>query len=203
MKLVLVKTGNGELPRKTQPPLSPFVKGDNAGLNLQHSYYLKFVKKYFLLIILRMEKDIPLKSTYIRLLGYLRPYRHKVVIILILSAISSYIAVLPTQIVGVAVDEIKIADKYLKNTQNNNSDKIFTDKPQSNGHTNTIPISKPLTTFSQYIHKHWFESYNSTFITLIFLAAIFIFMHAANSGIMLFHGFITTELGQRLDRKST
>ena len=117
---------------------------------------------------------------------------------MILSAISSYIAVLPIQILGVAVDEIKIADKYLKNTQNNNSDKIFADKPQSNGHTNTIPISKPLTTFSQYIHKHWFESYNSTFITLIFLAAIFIFMHAANSGIMLFHGFITTELGQRL-----
>ena len=138
------------------------------------------------------------KNTYIRLLEYLKPYWRKAIIILILSAISSYIAVLPTQIVGVAVDEIKIADKYLKNTQNNNSDKIFADKPQSNGHTNTIPISKPLTTFSQYIHKHWFESYNSTFITLIFLAAIFIFMHAANSGIMLFHGFITTELGQRL-----
>ena len=64
-----------------------------------------------------MEKDIPSKSTYIRLLGYLRPYRHKVVIILILSAISAYIAVLPTQILGIAVDEIKIADKYLKNTQ--------------------------------------------------------------------------------------
>ena len=138
------------------------------------------------------------KNTYIRLLEYLKPYWRKAIIILILSAIGSYIAVLPTQIVGVAVDEIKIADKYLKNTQNNNSDKIFADKPQSNGHTNTIPISKPLTTFSQYIHKHWFESYNSTFITLIFLAAIFIFMHAANSGIMLFHGFITTELGQRL-----
>lgn len=133
------------------------------------------------------------KNTYIRLLGYLKSYWRKAIIILILSAISSYIAVLPTQILGVAVDEIKIADKYLKNTQNNNSD-----KPQSNGHTNTIPISKPLTTFSQYIHKHWFESYNSTFITLIFLAATFIFMHAANSGIMLFHGFITTELGQRL-----
>lgn len=138
------------------------------------------------------------KNTYIRLLGYLKSYWRKAIIILILSAISSYIAVLPIQILGVAVDEIKIADKYLKNTQNNNSDKIFADKPQSNGHTNTIPISKPLTTFSQYIHKHWFESYNSTFITLIFLAAIFIFMHAANSGIMLFHGFITTELGQRL-----
>jgi len=24
------------LPRKTQPPLSPFVKGDNAGLNRSH-----------------------------------------------------------------------------------------------------------------------------------------------------------------------
>ena len=44
------------------------------------------------------------KNTYIRLLGYLKSYWRKAIIILILSAISSYIAVLPTQIVGVAVD---------------------------------------------------------------------------------------------------
>jgi len=35
-KIPLRLGGKGvvKLPRKTQPPLSPFVKGDNAGLNL-------------------------------------------------------------------------------------------------------------------------------------------------------------------------
>ena len=64
-----------------------------------------------------MKKDISSKNTYIRLLGYLRPYWHKSVVILILSAVSAYIAVLPTQILGIAVDEIKIADKYVKKEQ--------------------------------------------------------------------------------------
>ena len=144
-----------------------------------------------------MSKTNP-KNTYIRLLEYLKPYRYKVIIILTLSLITSYIAVLPTQILGIAVDEIKIADKYLKNTYNNSSEKLSDDKQQQNGLKNTIPISKPLTNISHYIHKHWLESYNSIFVTLIFLATVFIFMHAVNSGIMLFHGFITTELGQRL-----
>ncbi|MDE1889919.1 MAG: ABC transporter ATP-binding protein [Planctomycetota bacterium] len=138
------------------------------------------------------------KNTYVRLLGYLRPYWHKSVIILILSAISAYIAVLPTQILGIAVDEIRIADKYLKNTQANWSDEMSPDKTQSHKQKSPIPLSKPLVSASHYIHKHWFESYNATIVTLAFLAASFILMHIANSGITVTHGFFTSELGQRL-----
>src|SRR3972149_9252053 len=144
------------------------------------------------------QKDIPSKSTYIRLLGYLRPYWHKSVIILILSAISAYIAVLPTQILGIAVDEIKIADKYLKNTQADRHDVTLPNKTHAYEQKSAIPLSKPLLTVSHYIHAHWFKSYNTTIVTLLFLAVSFIFMHAASGGIMLVHGFITSELGQRL-----
>jgi len=114
------------------------------------------------------QKDIPSKSTYIRLLGYLRPYWHRSVIILILSAISAYIAVLPTQILGIAVDEIKIADKYLKNTQSELHSETSTIKTHAYEQKNSIPLSKPLLTASRYIHTHWFESYNSTIVTLLF-----------------------------------
>ncbi len=138
------------------------------------------------------------KNTYVRLLDYQRPYWHKSVIILILSAISAYIAVLPTQILGIAVDEIKIADKYLKNPQANWSDEIPPNKTQSHKQKSPIPLSKPLVSASHYIHKHWFENYNATIITLAFLAASFILMHIANSGITVTHGFLTSELGQRL-----
>ncbi|HHT9114961.1 MAG: ABC transporter ATP-binding protein [Planctomycetes bacterium] len=145
-----------------------------------------------------MKKDNPSKSTYIRLLGYLKPYWHKSIIILILSALGAYIAVLPTQILGIAVDEIKIADKYLKNTQTDRHDAILPNKTHAHEQKSAIPLSKPLLTVSQYIHTHWFKSYNATIVTLLFLAMSFIFMHAASGGIMLVHGFITSELGQRL-----
>lgn len=145
-----------------------------------------------------MKKDISSKNTYIRLLGYLRPYWHKSVVILILSAVSAYIAVLPTQILGIAVDEIKIVDEYLKKTQTKLSEGKPSGTTQSLEQRNPIPISKPLLAASHYIHTHWFESYNSIVVTLAFLAASFILMHIFHTGIMLVHGFITSELGQRL-----
>lgn len=138
------------------------------------------------------------KNTYIRLLGYLKPYWHKSAIILILSAVTAYIAVLPTQILGIAVDEIKIADKYMKKPQANLSEEKPFNKTYFPEQKNPIPLSKPLVTASHYIHKHWFEDYNPTIVMLVFLAVSFILMHAFNSGITLAHGFITSELGQRL-----
>ncbi|MBM4065933.1 MAG: hypothetical protein FJ266_09885, partial [Planctomycetes bacterium] len=86
------------------------------------------------------QKDTPSKSTYIRLLGYLKPYWHKSLIILILSAISAYIAVLPTQILGIAVDEIKIADKYLKNTQTELHEEILPNKTHAHEQKSAIPL---------------------------------------------------------------
>jgi len=145
-----------------------------------------------------MKKNIPSKSTYIRLLGYLKPYWHKSVIILILAALSTYIAVLPIQILGIAVDEIKIADKYLKDAQTDRHDTILTDKTDAYEQKSVIPLSKPLLTASQYVHAHWFKSYNTTMVTLLFLAVSFILMNAASGGIMVVHGFISSSLGQRL-----
>src|SRR3989338_7005899 len=130
------------------------------------------------------------KNTYIRLLGYLSPYWSKTIIILILSATISFITVLPIQILGIAVDEIKITDKFLKNSHS--------DKTTSSSQNNNIPLSKPLLTASNYIHKHWFNDNNATIVILVFLAISFILLHAVNSGISIAHGYITSELGQRL-----
>ncbi len=145
-----------------------------------------------------MDKAISSEGTYIRLLGYLTPYWHKSVIILILAALSTYIAVLPIQILGIAVDEIKIADKYLKNTQPDRNDARALDKTDAYGRKSAIPLSKPLLTASQYVHSNWFKSYNATIVTLIFLAVSFIIMNAVSGSIMLVHGFISAGLGQRL-----
>ena len=145
-----------------------------------------------------MEKAILSKNTYIRLLGYLKPYWYKAVIILILAALSTYIAVLPIQILGIAVDEIKIADKYLKNTQTDRHDAILPDETHAYEQKSAIPLSKPLLTASRYVHTHWFKSYNTTIVTLLILAVSFILMNAVSGSIMLVHGFISSSLGQRL-----
>ncbi len=145
-----------------------------------------------------MKKVILSRGTYIRLLGYLKPYWHKSVIILILAALSTYIAVLPIQILGIAVDEIKIADKYLKNTQLDRNDAKALDKTDAYEQKSAIPLSKPLLTASQYVHSNWFKGYNATIVTLIFLAVSFIVMNAVSGSIMLVHGFISAGLGQRL-----
>ncbi len=144
-----------------------------------------------------MGKNATPNGTYIRLLGYLKPYWYKSTIILILSAISAYIAVLPTQILGIAVDEIKIADKYVKSAKGSDNPPLRNDS-HAHEQKSSIPLSKPLLKASHSIHTHWFKHHNQTIVTLIFLAVSFIILHAASSGIMLVHGFLTSELGQRL-----
>lgn len=145
-----------------------------------------------------MKNDVSSGNTYIRLLGYLKPYWYKSSIILILSAVSAYIAVLPTQILGIAVDEIRIADTFIKTPHNASSEENASGKTGLAGQKSPIPLSKPLVQASHYVHKHWFEGHNATIITLVFLAMSFIVMHVFHSGITLTHGFLTSELGQRL-----
>lgn len=89
-----------------------------------------------------MKKDAASGNTYIRLLGYLKPYWYKSAIILTLSAVSAYIAVLPTQILGIAVDEIRIADTLIK-TPNNSSEENSHDKNILHGQKNPFRFQSP------------------------------------------------------------
>ena len=148
------------------------------------------------------QKSTSNSSTYFRLLCYLIPYWRRTLIILVLSAISACIAVLPIQILGIVVDEIKIADRIIHPTETNQQVSRQTGDYSSDSladeNTSPIPLSKPLLTASDYVHDHWFEDNNSTIFMLIFLGASFLVMHSFGSGITMAHGYITTELGQRL-----
>ncbi len=137
-------------------------------------------------------------KTYFRLLRYLIPYWRRTLIILLLSVASAYIAVLPTQILGIVIDEIKIADRFIKSTETNDINSESEKESQSDEHISPIPLSKPLLTASGYVHERWFEYNNPTIFMLIFLGASFLIMHTFGSGITMAHGYITTELGQRL-----
>ena len=142
------------------------------------------------------------RGTYFRLLCYLIPYWRRTLIILVLSAISACIAVLPIQILGIVVDEINIADRFIHPTEVSQQPSQQTGDYNSDSladeHVSPIPLSKPLLTASDYVHDRWFEDNNSTIFMLIFLGASFLVMHTFGSGITMTHGYITTELGQRL-----
>ena len=74
----------------------------------------------------------------------------------------------------------------------------FDSDSQTDKQISPIPLSKPLLTASGYVHDRWFEDNNSTVFMLIFLGASFLAIHTFGSGITMAHGYITTELGQRL-----
>ncbi len=137
-------------------------------------------------------------ASYIRLLSYLKPYWRKAIIILILSAIGAYLSVLPTQILGIAVDEIRIAEKYGKNTHVDGNDTSSPAETPTSRQKSAIPLSKPLISVANYLHSRWFEQYSPPLVTLIFLAVSFMLMHVSGNGIALTHGLMTSELGQRL-----
>ena len=121
---------------------------------------------------------------------------------MILSAISAFIAVLPIQILGIVVDEIKIADRLMHTTETNQQVSRqtgdFDTDSLADENTSPIPLAKPLLTASDYVHNRWFENKDSTIFMLIFLGTSFLVMHTIGSGITMTHGYITTELGQRL-----
>ena len=137
-------------------------------------------------------------AAYIRLLSYVKPYWRKATLILILSGISACVSVLPTQILGIAVDEIRDADKSGKNIKVDWSDTSAPVVPLDGKKRSVIPLSKPLTTAAHYVHDRWFAQYGAPLVTLAFLAASFMLIHLTSSGITVTHGFMTSELGQRL-----
>ncbi|MDR4497862.1 MAG: ABC transporter ATP-binding protein/permease [Candidatus Scalindua sp.] len=148
--------------------------------------------------MIKTSRNAHSKNTYFRLLGYLSPYWRRTLIILLLSAISAYISVLPTQILGIAVDEIRLADPFVQNRDTLHESSELESGSQSFRKKSPIFLSKPLLSASDYVHECWFGSSHPTLFMLIFLASSFLLMHSLGGGITMVHGFITSELGQRL-----
>jgi subfamily B ATP-binding cassette protein MsbA len=125
-------------------------------------------------------------NTYRRLLSYASPYWHKVLLVLALSLVGSLVSVLPTQIMGVAVDELKVAERLT----NHGSD---APPPKSQ-----IPLAIPLRALSQHMGQYWFPEVNLTLLTFFTLAGAFFVLQTSTSLIAMGHGYFMAELAQRL-----
>jgi len=133
-------------------------------------------------------------GTYFRLIGYTRPYWYLVASILLLSIITSLIAILPVQIMGVAVDEIKLAGAGSRNdaeSREHTADPVERTGPQ-------LSIAPFIRRAAAYVSRNWMPDRNPSVVTFYILAAFYLCLHFTVSGISIANGFIGARLGQTL-----
>ena len=147
----------------------------------------------------KRESGIKALKTYFKLLRYVRPYWHLAMIVLILSAISSFTSILPTQIMGVAIDQIWSAGS----TETNKPANVDRSVEQSHSPRPTAPlksltITPVINKATDYISTKWMPDKNRFIVTFVVLALAFLFFHLFESGISVANGFIMTKLGNTL-----
>jgi subfamily B ATP-binding cassette protein MsbA len=133
-------------------------------------------------------------GTYFRLIGYTRPYWYLVVCVLFLSMITSLIAILPVQIMGVAVDEIKLAGLDSRNDRaprKQMADPVAEAGPQ-------LSIAPLVNRAAAYVSRNWMPDRNASVVTFYVLAAFYLCLHFTVSGVSIANGFIGARLGQTL-----
>ena len=144
-------------------------------------------------------------KTYIRLLGYARPYLHLAAFVLLLSIATSLISVLPTQIMGVAIDEMRAADMLrsaLERTEGVDSGipetRIPTRTATAPRARKSLTITPAVRRATEYVSENWMPDRNPFVVTFYVLAAGFLILHFASVGISITSGFIMARLGQTL-----
>lgn len=132
------------------------------------------------------------KNSYSRILSYTAPYWPRVLLVLALSMLGALVSVLPPQILGVAVDELRIAERVMSATTGEGSAtaNVLAE--------NKMPLAAPLKSATLYLGQTWFTSVDTVFLTFFVLAAAFFILQASTSLVAIVHGYFMSEVGQRV-----
>lgn len=146
------------------------------------------------------NRQIAIKSakTYIRLLRYARPYWYLALTVLILSGISSFTSILPTQVTGVAINKIWEAgsERIHSDTPNNPIEPRDT-SPRGRG-SKTLTIEPIINKVTDYVANNWMPNRNRFIVTFVVLAMAFLFFYLFENAISVSNSFIMTKLGNTL-----
>jgi ATP-binding cassette, subfamily B, bacterial MsbA len=138
-------------------------------------------------------------KTYLKLMRYVRPYWYLAVIVLILSGVSSFTSILPTQVMGVAINEIWAAGSSTGSPDTNKADNAVQSHPQGTAMpTKTLTITPIINKVTDFISANFMQDKNRFIVTFVVLALAFLFFHLFESGISVSNGFIMTKLGNTL-----
>ncbi|MBD3185080.1 ATP-binding cassette domain-containing protein [Candidatus Poribacteria bacterium] len=161
--------------------------------------------RLFYLIRDQRQKAIRGFKTYLRLLMYAKPYWHLSLLVLILSIFTSFITILPTQITGVAINEIRAAERFASDNSESGSSSIPDNVPRtttpsrrSKPGQKTLPIEPIIRDAADYVSNNWMPDRSPFIVTFYVLAAAFLFLQLLSLGIKVAHDFLMAKLGQTL-----
>jgi len=140
------------------------------------------------------------KEAYFRLLKYAKPYLPFISIILICALVGSFIGVLPTQVMGVAVDKIF---SFARGDVGQSEQPSFSAEQRDSGQgpggfRKTIPIAPYVDRVADYISTKWLSEYNPALVISITLALTFLTLFFVSQAISIIQGFIMVYIGQSL-----
>ena len=111
----------------------------------------EFTKRIAYEINKRLKALAKASKTYLKLLHFVRPYWYLALIVLILSGLSSFTSILPTQITGVAIDQIWAAGDSAINDNTDSPNQTPRARPKGK----TLTIEPIINKTTDYIAKKW------------------------------------------------
>lgn len=146
------------------------------------------------------QAKVQFKETYLRLLRYARPYWYLVAIVLLLSLFSTFISVLPMQVMGVAVDEISGfgSQRISQNRPPENAPDAPALQSPRQGLGRSIPIAPYIHRAAEYVAANWMTGSDSRVVIAYVLAGAFLLLFVLGQTTGIARGFIMAHLGQSL-----
>ena len=138
-----------------------------------------------------------IRKTYPRLLRYVKPYWYLFGLVLILAVLSSFIGVLPPQIMGVMINEVtSVVSEHMGGQPS---------PPPGHGRApGLLPFGKViwlepyLRRMMDYVWENWFPEINRHIVNFFFLAAVMLIFYIGTNGVSVTQGLTMAVLGQRL-----
>lgn len=135
-------------------------------------------------------RKIHVRETYFRLLGYARPYWFFIVLILLLALSTSFIGILPAQVMGVAIDEITgFGQMRLSSSPEGASPPRLGD---------SLPIAPYIHRFAEYVGQNWFGGVGSLLAMASVLVMAFLGLFVVSRILSAFQGILMSKVGQGL-----
>jgi len=152
------------------------------------------IKRLIYIFNRKRKSGIKAMKTYFKLTRYVRPYWYLALTVLILSGVSSFTSILPTQVMGVAIDEIGAAGRSGNKAVNVDQNP----SPSSRMPVKSLTITPIIRKATDFISTNWMPNKNRFIVTFVVLALAFLLFHLFESGISVANGFIMTKLGNTL-----
>jgi len=137
-------------------------------------------------------------STYLRLLRYAKPYWWRVLLVLAISLVSALISTLPAQVIGVAVDEMRIAGTPPAPSPAPSDTPTQAEPRKARRNVPELPIAKPIRDLASSVHERWWPQRRKAVVTFVTLGLVFLCLHTIGGLISVAQQFIMAFVGQRL-----